>query len=229
MKLFNPYLTGALSLVLLTAASQAAALVTFNIDSGGRSLRDALNSPLTAGNPGTNGDGAVVQIGYFQTATTANNFGNGVFVALTGEGSLFGVNTTIGDTASNLPANGEIFTDPLNLFAGQNGGVNDGLFPTAGTPLSLRIFNGTTIAGSSFFMALSNDLWLWNTPAEAPSQPVINIFLDSAGLISQNPANVGVGTPGTNIQTLTPTPEPGTIGLLALGLTALASRRRRAA
>ena len=50
------------------------------------SLHGGSDVPLTGGST-LDGDGAVIQIGYFDGATTANNF-LGNFVPLTGEGSL---------------------------------------------------------------------------------------------------------------------------------------------
>ena len=232
MKSIKSLSIGFLCFSLLASLSQAAALVTITVDSGARSLQNQLGTPLTAGNLAVNGDGAVIQVGYFQTATVGNNFGNGTFVPLTGAGSLFNVATTIGDSVANGPGNGEIFTDPLNLFAGQNGGANDALFPPAGTPLSIKIFNNTTINGSTFFGVFSNNLWKWGTPANAPAQPLINILFDSAGLVAQNSANLNAGTPGTALRTLTPNvvaPEPTSATLLMVGLVSLASRRRRVA
>jgi hypothetical protein len=225
MKLLKPLsLSGACMAALLTF-SQAAPLVTFNIDSGSRSLRDNLGVPLTVGNPSLNGDGAILQIGYYSTATIADNF-SGTFIPLTGAGSLFGVVTTIGDTASNGPSDGEIFTDPINLFGGTNGGVNDGLFPAPGTPLSIRLFNSTTLGGATFTESISNDLWLWQTPANAPSQPIINLFLGSAGLTAKSGASVS--SPSANVGTNTPVvPEPTSAALMMVGLLSLAARRRR--
>jgi len=44
-------------------------------------------TPLTAGNLSANGDGAVLQLGYYSSATVSNNF-LGTWIPLTGEGSL---------------------------------------------------------------------------------------------------------------------------------------------
>ena len=217
-------------IALMTVCSQGAALVTFNIDTGNRLLRDNTGAALTPGVLGTDHDGAVVQIGYFQSATVGNNFGNGTFVALTGEGSVFGVlPTTIGDSFNNGTIAGQYFSDPINLFAGTNGGANDGLFPAVNTPLSIRFYNKTTIALSTFSETVSNNLWLWKAPANSPSQPIINLSFDSAGLLARSGAVVA--TPGSNINTSTPTaaPEPTSAALLLVGLVSLASRRRRVA
>lgn len=214
----------------LTVFSHGAAFVSLFIDSGNvRTFRNQSNALLTGGNTGVNFDGAIVQVGYFTGATVGTNFGTGgsTFVPLTGEGSLFGVNTTVGDSVLNGGDNGTLFSDRLDISLGLNGGANDALLPAANTPLSIRIFNNTTIATSTFFEVVSNNLWLWKTPATAPNNPIVNLFFDSAGLIAKSGAAVGV--PNSSIQTTTPTaaPEPTSAALLMIGLVSLASRRRR--
>lgn len=218
-------------LALFTAFSQGASLVTVNISTDNRVLRDAAGAALTGGST-ADGNGAVVQVGYYTNATVGNNFGNALstFVPLTGEGSLFNVVTTIGDANANGAGSGTLFSNALNIFAGLNGGANDGLFPTVGTPLSIRFFNATTIAASTFSESISNNLWLWKAPAAAPTQPILNLFLDDAGLVAKNPLNVNAGTAGTSLRTFTPTasaPEPASSALLMVGLVSLAVRRRR--
>lgn len=216
-------------LALLTTYSYGAPLVTLSIDSGGRTLRDLGGTALTAGTAAS-GDGAVVQIGYYTGATAGNNFGlpGAQWNALTGEGSLFGVSTTIGDTVPSGAGPGKIFTDDLNVFTGTNGGVNDGLLPAANQVLSIRLYNTASLGTATFFNAVSNNSWLWATPANSPSQPLIFLFLDDPGLVAQN--LVPVGTAGSNVNTTIPiVPEPTSTALLMLGLVSLASRRRRVA
>ena len=212
----------------LSVSAYAATQVTVTIDTGGRSLRNELNSALPGGNLGINGDGAVFQLGYYVSATPGSNFGNGNFVPLTGEGSLFNVSTTIGDAVFNSAGHGELFSVPLDIFTGLNGGVNDSLLPASGTPLSVRFFNSTTIGLSTYFEAVSNNSWLWQTPANAPTQPNISVNFDDPGLVAKSGANVG--TSGTNIQTNTQiVPEPTSGVLMVVGLLSLAARRRRQA
>ena len=208
---------------LLSAFSYGAAQVQMTIDTGSRSLQNQSGVALTAGALGVDGDGAVFQVGYYVGAAVNNNFGNGEFIALTGPTSLFGVTTSIGDSFNNGAGNGEVFSLPLAIFSG---GSNDSLLPSAGTPLSARFFNGTTIAQSSFFQAVSNNLWVWLTPAVVPNNPSIELNFESAGLIAKDGTNVA--TPGTNIRTsVAIVPEPATMSLMLVGLVSFASRRRR--
>lgn len=220
--------------LLVSNLSFGAAITTLSISSGFSPDRAINNfdgtTPLTSGVSGTAGDGAVIQIGYYSSATAGNNFGSGSFgsfTPLTGQGSVFGfANTTIGDTPANLspgPFNG-FFISGINIQAG----INDALLPTPGTPLSIRIFNNTTIAASTRYQALSNNLWLWQAPANAPLSPTINMNLNSAGLVALSGATVA--TPGSTISTTISTaPEPTSAALLMVGLVSLASRRRRVA
>lgn len=228
MKSPKSLLTGAACFFALTVFSQGATLVSLFIDSGNRVLRNQSGTALTGGSTSVNFDGAVLQVGYFSSATVGNNFA-GNFIPLTGQGSLFNVQTTIGDSVLNGGDNGSIFSDRLDIVTGLNGGANDGLLPAANTPLSIRFYNATTIGASTFFETVSNNLWLWKAPAAAPNNPTVNLFFDSAGLVARSGAVVAA--PGTNINTNTPTaaPEPTSAALLMVGLVSLASRRRRVA
>ena len=228
MKSLKSFLLPIAAFAGFSMSTYGATQVTVTIDTGSRSLRDQLNVALTGGSAAVNGDGAVFQLGYYSGASLGSNFGNGNFVALTGQGSLFNVSTTIGDAVFNTTGNGELFSVPLDIFTGLNGGVNDGLLPTAGTPLSARFFNATTIALSTYFEAVSNNSWLWQAPANSPSQPNISINLDDPGLVAKSGTNVA--TPGTTIKTNTLiVPEPTSATLMMVGFVSLASRRRRQA
>lgn len=219
-----------LVLSVISNISYGAAITTLSISSGfspDRAINDLGGvTPLPSGAANTAGDGAVIQIGYYTSATAGNNFGSGNFVALTGPGTVFGfTNTTIGDTPANLspgPYNG-FFITGINIQAG----INDLLLPTPGTPLSIRIYNNTMIGSSTRYEALSNNLWAWQTPADAPLSPTINMNLNSLGLVAKSGAVVAA--PGTTITTSIATPEPTSAALLLVGLVSLASRRRRVA
>ena len=75
-----------------------AAIVTITFDSGSYLMRDSNGSTVLTGGTAAEGDGAVVQLGYFNAATGALPF-NGNWVPLTGQGganSAFST-TSIGD------------------------------------------------------------------------------------------------------------------------------------
>ena len=76
---------------------------------------------------------------------------------------------------------------------------------------------------------------MWKAPANAPSQPLINLNLDDAGLVgrsklgglSDGPAVVSVNVSGANIRTQPAVPEPSAVFLLcSTGLFFLNRRSR---
>ena len=190
-----------LTCALLACDSHGVAVTIVSVDTGSRSLQNALSVALTGGSPVVNGDGAAVQIGYYQGATVANKFGNGDdcnFVTLIGAGNVLGLNLTVGDTAANGAGNGQIFADS-NVSGRGSGGLTDPLFPPAGTPLVVRFFSATTVSGSQHFEAISNNSWLWINPVNGPPSMVF-INFDDPGLVSKSGANVSA--PGSSIRTI---------------------------
>jgi hypothetical protein len=176
-----------------------------------------------SGGSATDGNGFVLQLGYFSGATVANNFGNGTFIPLTGEGALntapvpFSNNattynqTTIGDVTLNGGADGEFWLSNFSFVLGSPTSGNN--LPPAGTPLSISFFNGTTIAGSTFYNAVSNDAWAWAAPAIPTA--VVNVSLADSGLEWYS-IFLG-GNSNTAFHTTILVPEPSTLALLAVG------------
>lgn len=202
-------------------------MVTVTFDSGTQFLRDASGTLLSAGTS-ADGDGAVLQLGYYDGASTGNNF-LGNWIPLSGEGSLnTGVipgfsltfdNTSIGDL--NEAAGGDgTFAIALTFTVGDSQ-TGDSLPSSTAIPLSIRFLNGTTIADSTHFNVVSSDTWTWKTPGEDPAQPVINISLSDPNLEWQ-------GGESSAFRTTLAVPEPST-GLALIGGVAvlLAHRRRR--
>ncbi len=224
-------LTSSILAFCLFACVANGASIAISIDTADKSLRDEINVPLSGGNPAVNGDGTQVLLGYFSDATAGNPFGTAglnavaAFTALTGPGTPFGINFTIGDQVINSPSNGELFVDSFSI----NTGINDALFPAAGTPLVLRFFN----ASQTFLVDVSNTsgTWNWATPNTPP--PLRTLAFSDVGLVyrasGSNSRGTVSATAQTNIQTNNVVPEPATGGLLALGLAFFAARSRRLA
>ena len=215
----------AVGLSFLSTAAFGAAIVTVSFSSGaGKLLTDHLGGALSGGTLGVNGDGHVIQIGYFSTATVVSLF-SGNWIALTGNN---GVNsafntTSVGDGINSGAGNRAIFSVTFDL----TDSTKNKQLPSAGVPLGVRIydvFSATSPAG--FYETIVSPDWVFATPLDPPLNPTIAINLTNANakLASNNT------TPGANIQTVTPTvPEPTSATLLMVGFVSLASRRRRVA
>src|SRR4051812_8392617 len=81
--------TIAYTCICLVAASEVALSqnsTQVNFDSGSKTVMNQANTALTAG-PVGDGNGAVLQLGYFTGATDVNNNFTGTWVPLSGQGS----------------------------------------------------------------------------------------------------------------------------------------------
>src|ERR1700730_9937903 len=214
-------------IVLLLAALAASGPVVYadstgvDLDSGGLFVFDQGTNKLTGGTS-ADGDGAVIQLGYYSAATTMNNFA-GTWVPLTGEGSantapLTGSpppnepynKTSIGDLTSQGGAVGEFWMGTLSFGGTPTSSSN---LPSSTTiPLAGVFYNNTTIATSTFYNVVSDDAWLWKTPSTPPA-PNINVTLSLSGL---EWLSTSMGQPTSNeFHTSIPlqaVPEPATIG-----------------
>jgi hypothetical protein len=165
---------------------------TVGFDSGSKAVFDqnvAQMNPLSGGTA-ANGDGTVLQLGYYDAATAANNF-LGNWVALTGQTSLNtaliqgGVGehynqTSIGDITAGGAGDA---TFGMSLTFVQGDATSGNSLPSLPTiPLSLRFYNATTIAASTFYNVVSDDAWLWKTPLPSNTPNSVAITLDQSGL-----------------------------------------------
>lgn len=131
---------------------------------------------LSGGSPTIDHDGTVVQLGYHPAGSVY--FSD--WIPLTGEGSANTAfaQSTIGDSSFNAAPDGEFYDSWLFTVGSPTTGQN---LPMAGTPLSVRFFDGTSIAHSGSYQELSNPLWLWKAPQEHPDVPVVSMSLEDAG------------------------------------------------
>jgi hypothetical protein len=163
-----------------------------------------------------NGDGAILQIGYYSGATTSNLFGNGSFTAMTSDTGR--LTTTIGDSVYNTGGVDGTFGFSINFV----GDPVTGLMPAIGTPIAIKFFNGISIAASSTYNAVSDASWLWPTPADTPAD--INMSFNDSGLQWLG----GTGSAFYTSLPITPVPEVSTYGLISgLGLILLAGFQQR--
>lgn len=211
----------------LYAGTAFAGIITINFDSGSFTVTDDLNVDLSGGTA-ADGDGFIVQLGYYDMATTGNNF-LGDWVALSGLGSLNTGNITGSSINLNQTSIGDLFdngagtgTFALSLTYDENDATKNKSFPAVGTPLAVRFYNSTTLTpGVTKYNAFSIDSgFTWAAPADAPFQPVLNATLDDLGIEWQDSGNI-------RKTSLVLIPEPTSACLLLVGLAGLAFRRKR--
>jgi len=224
-----------ISSCLVTAAAFEAKAdsTTVNMDSGGQTLFNQASTPLSGGTS-ADGNGVVLQLGYF----TGTNF-SGTFIPLTGPAQPGTPNTaiipnsspaepytmtSIGDITAEGGGNGSFFLPGLTFTLGDATSGNN--LPTSGTQLAIRFYNNVTIASSTFYNTVTDALWTWNAPATPPS--TVNISLDDLGLVWES---IVVKSQSTNtaFHTSIPIPEPSTLALILVGTCAapVAYFRRR--
>jgi len=229
---------GAVVIGLSFQATHAATL-TVNFASDGVILYDQTGlTALSGGLPTIDGDGFVLQLGYYDGATIGNNF-SGNWVALTGEGSantggaiqnssptLTFNKTSIGDRKNEGASNGEFYLSVQ--FDTANANTSSNLPGSTSIPLSIRFYNASTLGAATRYNTISNDAWLWVTPFTPEPLP-IDISLAASGAEWESTA-VGQPVGNQGKTTLVFVPEPSSSLLLLAGLMGLAvNRRRRAA
>lgn len=212
-----------LALFASCTAINAAIVTQIDFNTDGPLFVNQLGAPLSAGGQ-ANGDGFLYQLGYFSTATTANNF-SGTWVPLTGEGSLNSdfASSRIGDGDG---ADGEVYAS----FTFDTGVSTRGsaLPSSNAVPLSIRFYNASTIAAATFYNTVSNDLWLWKSPATpAPLPPTVFMSLTDPGLAFESVDVNGQTLGASQLRTTIPVPEPTSAFLVAVGAAGLMMRRRR--
>lgn len=167
-----------------------------------RIIGDVFFDPL---NPGTSsdGDGSLLELGYFTAGTPLSPFSGSWIVLATG---------SIGDQGVNAAGRFSITTV-----------LTEGSFtqPLVGTPLAIRYYDGTSIAASTFYNTGVNTdgSGLWVSPSDPSS--VIQLTLSKEGSQFED-------QPG-GFRTSIAIPEPGSALLALVSLGSLILRRRRIA
>lgn len=183
-----------LATILLTTASVRAATVVINWSVSANPsaiLMDNNSNPLSAGTLAA-GDGSLVQLGYYDRAILANPF-RGDWVAL--------ASSTIGDDGQEIAGR---FSTTTIL-----GGVPFAE-PPVGTPLAIRFYDGTSVATSTFFNAVSDTTGGWNYVSPSDPAAVINMVINKVSGIEFQ--NTGV------FQTTIPIPEVSSSFLILIGM-----------
>lgn len=213
------------ALVASLAVGNAAIVTNVDVnwdDTAGVTLKNLLGAPLSAGGV-ADGDGFVLQLGYFDMSSTGNNFA-GEFIAIAG---ALSANTqyqsfTVGDQEAGPGGFYANFRfEPLVAARGTN-------LPSAATiPLSIRFYNAASIAAATHYNTVSNDAWLWKTPANDVPLPTAVVNIQNLGTLEYESISKLGQSGATASMTTIPIPEPTSAFLVAAGAAGLMMRRRR--
>lgn len=195
-----------LSTLIFQGAFAAGTLVNW-MNNSGTEVRDRNGNLLSAGTSSA-GDGTLLQLGYYSTASELNPF-SGEWIPMTGPGSGSTLYSSVGD---KIQGAGRF--NISNLF------VDGDASPILSIPLTIRFYDSTSVATSRYFNAVSNTSGLWNWKLFTPSSSTLNISLAGSG-------NVWLDDAGSAFRTTIAIPEPSASALLLLTGGSILLRRMR--
>ncbi|MCU0777987.1 MAG: PEP-CTERM sorting domain-containing protein [Akkermansiaceae bacterium] len=195
-----------LALISQLTASAATLVRIKTATMAGTVLQDLTGTALDGGGP-SDGDGALLEFGYYSLATDALPFA-GIWTPLTGPHSVSLITTTVGDGF----AQDGVFTLAFELSTALAG------LPTDGTPLAMRFYDSTTRAVSTDYNAVAktDSSWDWSGTGSQ-----INM------LVGTEPATVWQDGTGSAFRTTIPVPEPSGALMVLGGAAAWCLRRRK--
>lgn len=195
-----------------------AASVSFTLlnGDGSTTVQDATDTALTAGTA-AQGDGAILQLGYFSTTITDPS---AVWIPIAGLGSAnSSIDLRVGDFGAGASPDG-FFSNTATFDDGS--GTDVGL-PSADTQLAIRMYD-TTSSGSlstANFNTVTNTGWKFVALSETPStNDPLQLNTTSGTTTWQDDVNAFKTT-------IIAVPEPSSFALLGLGALALTSRRKK--
>jgi hypothetical protein len=187
----------------VVAADAATTLVNWSVTTEDvRQLSDRTSSPLSAGTAAP-GDGTLLELGYYSSASISNPF-LGIWTVM--------ATSTIGDDGMNVAGS---FSTKSIL-----GPSSDPLL-TTNTPLAIRFYDGTSVGSSTYFNAVSNVSGAWNYVLPTSSSPVIDMVIDKTNDVVFQDGGSGA------FRTVLPIPEPSIICLTLIGSLLVLVRRSR--
>ena len=167
-----------------------------------RYLSNISSNRLFAGSNAV-GDGAVLELGYYSSATSINLFSGSWIVLSSG---------SIGDSGINL--NGQF--NLTSSFSDTNS-----FLPQVGAPLAIRFYDGITLSSSSYYNTVSSadPSWAWVAPTNPT--PLIKLLIDKGAPIVFERSGFYDFKTGISI------PEPSSSLLSLLALSCVMLRRRK--
>lgn len=224
----NTYTLIIVVLSVFTSLYSQSVAINWDNSSGDFPLKNQTNSVfLSKGVDTLNGDGSLIQLGYYSTASASNNF-SGVWTPLT-------LTTTIGDSGNQLggaPAGIFSFSTTFSLsspttsmtYLTETGQITNTISNftsiASGQVLAIRFYNGNTIAGSTFYGAVSSDSWTWVAPSNNSWTLSLNPSTTTSGLEWEN-GKVGY----TGIAMAIPEPKDWFLFLISLGFLLVIKKR----
>ena len=166
-----------------------------------RRLTNRTSSPLSAGTSAP-GDGTLLELGYYSSASVSNPFQGSWTVLAT---------STTGDDGLNVAGS---FSTKSIL-----GPSSDPLLITT-TPLAIRFYDGRSVGTSTYFNAVSNTSGAWNYIVPTSPSPVINIVIDKTNDVVFQDGGSGA------FRTVLAIPEPSMAILTMIGGLFTLVRRR---
>lgn len=166
-----------------------------------RRLTNRTSSPLSSGTSAP-GDGTLLELGYYSSASVSNPFQGSWTVLAT---------STTGDDGMNVAGS---FSTKSIL-----GPSSDPLLITT-TPLAIRFYDGRSVGTSTYFNAVSNTSGAWNYIVPTSPSPVINIVIDKTNDVVFQDGGSGA------FRTVLAIPEPSMAILTMIGGLFTLVRRR---
>ena len=204
-------LTIHLAAILIGAtASNASTSAYFLTNNENTTIKAAGGSALTSGVGTVQGDGAIIQLGYFSTST--NSF-SGTWNSIAGIGSLNpSLDPRVGDFDTQSDIEDGFFS--ISVTFDDVTGIDVGL-PAADTQLAIRFYDTTSEGSlsSANYNTVTNNLWTFNALGDpAPTKRTLDITQTTGTTVWEDSGNP--------FET-TLVPEPSSLALLGLGATAL--------
>jgi len=136
---------------------------------------------LTAGTS-ANGDGAIVELGYFTGSVSSAGF-SGAWIPLSGPASANAgiASTSIGDTDSFTAGAYGFFTAQIDFDAESVDFSSFQDTPPVGARLAVAIYDATTFQAATSFTVATNDAWQWKPLSLLPD--VVSINLNAPGTV----------------------------------------------